>query len=254
MTDTFTSAVLDARRRAVRVPLPESLPETREEAFAAQIETLEALGLGVAGFKVGAQGRDGVPTAAPLPTGTVAEGRTVITPTADQPLWLEAELAFVVGQDLPSRETPYTPDDVLAAMAGVAAAMEIVQPRLLAWPEVPPLAALADFSANGGTVVSPVGAPAKGLHVEELTVEFRMGEVAMAVPGTQYPGQDAIRLVVWLANNMGLWGQAMRERGLRAGDVLITGSWNGVVPVVPGTTATTTIPGIGSVEVEIANG
>jgi len=139
-------------------------------------------------------------------------------------------------------------------MAGLAAAMEIVQPRLLAWPEVPPLAALADFSANGGTVVSPVGASATGLRVEDLTVEFRMGEVAMTVPGTQYPGQDATRLAVWLADNLDLWGEAMRARGLCAGDVLITGSWNGVVQVVPGATARTTIPGIGSVEVEIAAG
>ena len=131
MTDTYTTALVDARRRRVRVPLPASVPQTREEAFAAQMATLDALDLGIAGFKVGASGRDGVPTAAPLATGTVAEGRTIVTPTADQPLWLEAELAFRLERDLPVRDTPYASGEVLAAMAGVAAAMEIVQPRLI---------------------------------------------------------------------------------------------------------------------------
>src|SRR3546814_9280962 len=42
----------------------------------------------------------------------------------------------------------------------------------------------------------------RSLRVEDLAVDFRMGGLVKAVPGTSYPGEDAIRLLVWLANNL----------------------------------------------------
>jgi len=254
MTDVFTAAMVAARRSGRRGPLPAALPEDRAAAMAAQIATFDALGLGIAGFKVGASGRTGEPSAAPLAAGSIHRGKARITVSDDHPLWLEAELAFVLGADLPARAAPYAVSEVLAAAAGVAAAIEIVDPRLADWPNVPPLAAFGDFQANGATVVSEVGRPAVGLAVEAVTVEFRMGDLAKTVPGPKYPGEDAVRLLVWLADNIGLWGEATRARGLRAGDVVITGSWTGVDKAVAGTTASNTIAGIGSVTVEIAAG
>ena len=252
MTDDFTRAMVEARRSGRRVLLPAAVPEDRAAAFAAQIATLDALGLGIAGFKVGATGRTGQPSAAPLAAGTIHRERTRITVSEAHPLFLEAELAFVMGADLPAREARYTAAEVLAAVEGVAAAIEIVDPRLADWPKIPPMAAFADFQANGATVVSPVGRSAAGLDVQALTVDFRMGDLVKSVPGTSYPGEDAIRLLVWLADNIGSWGPAVRARGLKAGDVIISGSWTSVDRAVAGTTATNTIAGIGSVAVEIA--
>src|SRR3546814_8346347 len=100
-----------------------------------------------------------------------------------------AELAFVLRDDLPARDAGYSTAEVLAAVEGVAAAIEVVDPRLVDWPKIPPLAAFADFQANGATVVSAVGRPAQGLKVEDLTVDFRMGGLVKAVPGTSYPGE-----------------------------------------------------------------
>ncbi len=254
MTDDFTGAMVAARRSGRRAPTPGAAPEDRAAAFAAQIATLDGLGLGIAGFKVGANGRTGEPSAAPLAAGTIHRDRARVAVSGDHPLWLEAELAFVMGADLPSRDAPYASSEVLAAVEGLAAAIEIVDPRLADWPKVPPLTALADFQANGATVVSSVGRRADGLDVEALTVDFRMGDLVKTVPGTRYPGEDAIRLLVWLANNLRLWGPAVRARGLKAGDVIISGSWTSVDQAVAGTTATNTIAGIGSVAVEIAGG
>lgn len=249
---SFTDAMVAARRAGRRVATPDAIPQDRAEAYASQIATFQAAGLQIAGFKVGANGRTGEPGAAPLPAGTIHRDRTRIEVSEAHPLWLEAELAFVMGADLPGREAPYSADEVLAAVQGVAAAIEIVDPRLAEWPGVPPMAAFADFQANGATVVSAVGRPAVGLNVEDLTVEFRMGDLAKTVPGTKYPGEDAVRLLVWLADNLGLWGPTVQVRGLKAGDVVISGSWTSVDRAVAGTVATNTIAGVGSVAVEIA--
>jgi 2-keto-4-pentenoate hydratase len=252
MTSPFTAALIDARRRHVRVPLPDGVPEDRAAAFAAQAGTFAGLGLETAGFKVGAQGRSGEPTAAPLAASTVHRDHARVISTADRPLWLEAEVAMIVGRDIPcDHGTPE--DEVIGAMEGLAAAIEVVDPRLAEWPEVPPMAALADFSANGATIVSAVGSPALGVAVEDLTVTFEMGPVHVEVRGHNYPGQDMNRLPTWLVNHMAGWGADFADRGLKAGDVIITGSWIGVVPAEAGETATVTIPGIGQVSVEIAS-
>lgn len=254
MTTDFTAAMVAARRAGRRAPLPATIPEDRTAAYAAQIATFEALGLGIAGFKVGSNGRTGEPGAAPLAAGTIHRDRTRITVSDAHPLWLEAELAFIMGRDLPAREAPYAAADVLAAVEGLAAAIEIVDPRFADWPGIPPMAAFADFQANGATVVSGIGPTADGLKVEDLTVDFRMGELVKVVPGTKYPGEDAVRLIVWLANNLGLWGPTVTARGLKAGDVIISGSWTSVDKATAGTTATNTIAGIGSVSVDIVQG
>lgn len=254
MTTGFVDAMVAARRSGARATLPATVPVDRPAAYAAQAATFEALGLEIAGFKVGATGRTGEPGAAPLAAGTIHRDRTRISVSEAHPLWLEAELAFVFAADLPAREAPYAAAEVLAAVEGAAAAIEIVDPRLAEWPAVPPTAAFADFQANGATVVSAVGCPADSLRVEDLTVDFRMGDLAKTVPGTKYPGEDAVRLLVWLADNLGLWGPAVRARGLRAGDVVITGSWTSVDRAVAGTTATNSIAGIGAVAVEVTGG
>jgi len=253
MTSPFAASLIDARRSQRRVPLPDGVPADRAAAFAAQVETLDALGLGIAGFKVGAQGRSAEPAAAPLAAGSVHRDHAQVVTSAARPLWLEAEVAMVVGRDIPcDHGTPEA--EVLEAMEGLAAAIEVVEPRIAEWPEVPPMAALADFQANGATVVSAVGCPATGVQVEDLVVTFEMGPVHVEVHGQNYPGQDMNRLPTWLVNHMAAWGPDLAARGLRKGDVIITGSWIGVVPAEAGETATLTIPGIGSVSVEIAAG
>ena len=251
MTSPFAAAMIEARSSGSRISLPQEIPADRADAFAAQVETLHGLSLGVAGFKVGADGRTGEPSAAPLATATVFKNHTRIVTTEVQPLWLEAEVAMVVGRDLPC-DGGLSEADVLDAMEGLAAAIEIVQPRIVEWPDIPKLAAMADFQANGGTVVSAVGRPATGLREEDLTVIFEMGDKRVEVAGKDYPGQDMKRLPTWLANHMSGWGPEMAARGLRKGDVIITGSWVGVIPAVAGETATVTVPGIGSCTVEVA--
>src|SRR3546814_4316758 len=99
MTTGFIDAMVAARRSGRRVSTPDAIPADRAAAFAAQLATLDALGLGIAGFKVGASGRTGEPSAAPLAAGTVQRDRARIAVSDAYPLWLEAELAFVLRED-----------------------------------------------------------------------------------------------------------------------------------------------------------
>ena len=250
MSSPFAAAMVLARKAHRRVPLPDAVPEDSESAFGAQIDTLAGLDMEIAGFKIGAAGRAAEPNAAPLAAGTIDRGSARVVSTVERPLWLEAEVAMIVGRDLPC-DHGLSEVDVLAAMEGLAAAIEVVDPRLTEWPDVPPLAALADFQANGRTVVSEVGRPVVGTGIEDLSVTFEMGPVRVEVPGSGYPGQDMNRLPVWLANHMAGWGPMMVARGLKAGDVIITGSWVGVIPAEAGETATVTVSGVGRVTVEV---
>jgi len=243
---------LAAARGGGRIKLPDdAVPESREEAFAIQAETFAVHNAGIAGFKVGSMGPDAEVTAAPLENGTVMIGGDAVTVTDKRPLWIEAELAFRLGKDLPGRDGDYTVDEVKAAIATLHAGIEVVDPRFAAWPDVPPLAGLADLSANGRMIVSE-GVPFPlDFNIDETEVRFAMGRVAKTVPGEGYPARDPFRLLAWLASNTGVWGPGGRARGLKAGDVIMTGSWIGFLPMEPDTTASVAIPGIGEVELRI---
>lgn len=252
MSDDFMKAALQARIDGARAPLPDSLPEDRAASFTAQQQTLAELGAEVGGFKVGANGREAEPTAAPLPAWSIFQSGATVAPSCGDNLFVEGELAFIVAQDLPSKDGGYSQAELLQA-CNLAAAIEIVEPRFADWPNIPPLTALADFSANGATIISEPGPSAADLVEENITLNFSMGEDRKSVPGVDYPGQDAKRLLEWLSNNLSVWGESYSARGLRQGDVIIAGSWIGVIEAAPGALVTVEIPGVGSVSATIAD-
>jgi len=93
---------------------------------------------------------------------------------------------------------------------------------------VDPLSALADSLSHFGLVV---GAPipnwqALDLRAEQVRLIIGGAEIKR---GTGNPAGDMIRLVLWLANEGAHWAG-----GLRAGQVVTTGSWTGKDPVPPG--------------------
>ncbi len=244
---------LAAARGGGRISLADGLvPDDKAEAFAIQAETFEVLSAGISGFKIGAPAPDSDNiTCAPLATGTVKFGGDSITVTERLPLWVEAEIAVRLGADLPERDSPYSSEEAYQAIATLHAAIEVVDPRFSAWPDIPPMAALADLSANGRLVLSEGIAAPRHFEIGEITVDFSMGKIRKTMGPETFAGGDPMRLVTWLANNMGVWGHAGAGRGLREGDVITTGSWIGFLPAEPGTMATCSIDGVGSVGVQI---
>src|SRR5260221_523053 len=103
------------------------------------------------GWKVGlAPGAP--PSCAPMFASLIHPSPLAI-PAADVPmLGVEAEIAVRIGRDLPARATPYTRADIVDAIDGVCAAIEIVHSRLRAFLKAAPDDKLADNVGNGAFV------------------------------------------------------------------------------------------------------
>jgi 2-keto-4-pentenoate hydratase len=135
---------------------------------------------------------------------------------------LEAEIAFLVGQDLPPRATPYTREEAIAAMASCHPVIEVLESAFTDPTQASKLAALADLQMHGGFVYGP---PVANWH----TLNFNTESVTLAVDGVirvertgSNTSGDLLKLLPWLANQ-----GAARTGGLKSGQWITTGSWTG---------------------------
>lgn len=209
-------------------------PASPVDAYRAQAGLIEQFGTPI-GWKVGRKSPDVTPSCAPLfEARTYASGAHVATDTFR--LWqMETEIAFRIAHDLPTRNTPYTRAETMAAIGEMLACFEVIDSRFAEWPDVPPLLQLADLMSHGGMVL---GAPVPfdpAFDFVGAKTSITIGEDT--VVGAGNPAGDPIDLVAWLAAN----------RGLKAGDLVTTGSYTGMRVLPPGKTATGTVAGIGSV-------
>jgi 2-keto-4-pentenoate hydratase len=146
---------------------------------------------------------------------------------------IECEIAFQLRRDLPPRANePYTRNEVAAAIEAMRLAIEIVDPR---WPAGSgTLAELADGFNNGALVAGPRFEDWQGIAFAEVDIvlsaaapdpparELALGSARAILEG------DPFATVVMLAN-----AQPEGSPGLRAGDIVTTGSCTGA-PRVPG--------------------
>jgi 2-keto-4-pentenoate hydratase len=153
---------------------------------------------------------------------------------------VEAEVAFVLGEDLPAGDV--TGPEVLRAIAFVLPAIEVVDSRIRGW-DISIFDTVADNASSGLFVTG--GAPRRldeigDLRAAEMTLEVD-GQVVSSGTGADCLGHP-LNAVVWLAN-------AVAERGdpLRAGEIVLSGSLGPLVPVAPGATYEARITGLGSV-------
>jgi 2-keto-4-pentenoate hydratase len=249
MTDIATAArmLLDARTTGAPIAsLPTDVqPQTAGEAYAIQDAQIAALG-GIGGWKVGARAPDAEPNCAPLPRPLVFGSPHAFAPFRFPMHLVEAEIAFTLASDLPPRASAYTIDDVAAAVASVHAAIEILGSRYVDWRAQPPLAQLADFQNNGALVVGEGRATGTRIDQRATTVRVDVAESpALQVTGGNAAG-DVFRLLAWLANHA-----AARSGGLRAGDVITTGSCIGAYAVPPQSRVRATFDGLRPVEVTV---
>jgi 2-keto-4-pentenoate hydratase len=213
--------LLDARRtHNTLIDLPAELqPADIAEAYFIQDALAEAYGA-IGGWKVGAPSAQATPVFAPMPLAWIApSGSTLMT---GRYRGLEAEIAFLVGADLPPRATPYTREEALAAMASCHPAIEVLESAFADPTLAAKLASMADLQMHGGFVY---GAAFDGWH----DIDFNTETVTLAVDGVirvQRTGSntsgDLLKLIPWLANE-----GAVRTGGLRAGQWITTGSWTG---------------------------
>ncbi|RSY79337.1 2-keto-4-pentenoate hydratase [Sphingomonas koreensis] len=167
----------------------------------------------------------------------VADGGRLDPARALQPK-AEAEIAFVLGADLPEADT--TPEQVAAAVKTVHAAIEIVDSRIADWKIT-----FADTVADNGSsafFVLGEGKPLDGLDLEgaAMTMTFDGAVVSTGI-GAAALG-NPLNAAAWLAQTL-----AARGEPLKAGDILLAGALGPMVALTPGNTVHATIAGIGEV-------
>jgi len=206
--------------------LPEVMrPKTTEQAYLVQRAIMGQLG-GIGGWKVGSPS----PTAdaftcAPLPASGILESPAS---TACRDRGIEAEIALRLGRDLPARERAYTEAEIEAAIASAHPAIEVLESRYTDPDAVDPLSNLADSLSHHSLVLGPAIANWREIDLarEEVRVFLDGAEVKIR---TGNPAGGMTRLLLWLANTGTRWAG-----GMRAGQVVTTGSWTGKDFVMPG--------------------
>lgn len=175
----------------------------------------------------------------------VADGGRLDPARALQPK-AEAEIALVLGVDLPDPETKR--EQVAAAVASVHAAIEIVDSRIADW-KITFADTVADNGSSAFFVLADQGQPLAGLdlYAAGMVVEID-GKIASLGAGAAALGHP-LEAAAWLARTL-----ALRGEPLKAGDILLTGALGPMVTLAPGNHVRAIVGGIGAASFTYAAG
>jgi 2-keto-4-pentenoate hydratase len=237
--------LLEARRTLQPIDdLPESIrPKTVDEAYYVQDLMLAALGP-VGGWKVGAATPDATPLFAPMPAENFGANGECIAADGRRLRGVEAEIAFLMGKDLPPRSTPYTRGELLDAIASCHPAIELLESALLNPDAADRLTAIADLQSNGGFIHGEAVPNWQKFDFAGESAQLNVDGFVRVTNGKNNAGGDLLRVVLWLANDA-----QQRTGGLLAGQWITTGSWTGKVMVDSGSTVLARFPNFGEVTV-----
>jgi 2-keto-4-pentenoate hydratase len=233
------AALRDARRSARRVEPLATEWKPGELACAYRLQRAVAADLGpIRGWKVSgltaeqqrAMGVESALAAPLLGPWLHGPGATLQVSGFVQPR-LECEFAFALAADLPSRASAYTRAEVEAAIGTLRLGVEIVDRRLPAGSGV--LVELADDLNNGAYVVGTAIESWRDVDYAKVRIGLRRrverrDDMLAEGDGRAILDGDPVGALILLANL-----PALHPRGLRAGDIVTTGSCTGAV-ALPG--------------------
>jgi 2-keto-4-pentenoate hydratase len=219
---------------------PEQRPTTAAAAYAVQATMLERADLAQVGWKIGAttaatQALLGVdePLLGPLfAPHCHPDGAEVKLVAAHRP-GLESEFLVGLATDLPPRDRPYEASEVAAAVEFVAPAFEIIGCRFEGGLAGEGLLVVADGGGNAAIVRGQAVRDWRRFDLGRHAVRLRVNgaEVAAGSSSDLLFGEP-IGAVAWLANHA-----LLKERGLRRGEMVMTGTCTGLTFIKPGDAA-----------------
>jgi 2-keto-4-pentenoate hydratase len=238
--------LLQARRTVQPIDdLPPAMaPKTLEEAYYVQDLMLRAIGK-AGGWKVGAMSPDGPPFYAPMPVDGFATSGERITREYRRLRGVEAEIAFLMGKDMPPRSAPYSREELVDAIASCHPAIELLESGLLNPDAVDRLTAIADLQSNGGFISGSAVEGWQDFDFAKESAQMNVDGFVRVANGKNAAGGDLLRLVQWLANEA-----QGRTGGLLAGQWITTGSWTGKIMADSGSVALARFPHFGEVTVQ----
>ncbi|MCA9548764.1 MAG: fumarylacetoacetate hydrolase family protein [Myxococcales bacterium] len=175
-----------------------------------------------------------------VPDGGTLDVSKMIQPKA------EAELAFVLGEDLVG--PGITAVDVINATAWVAPCIELVDSRIQGW-DIKIVDTVADNASCGMYVIGEAKASPLDVDLNLAGTVVKVdGEVVTTGAGAAVQSGPA-NAVAWLANTLGELGLPFRK-----GEVILSGSQSILLPVTAGQTLECIIGGLGACSVTFTNG
>ncbi|WP_345603907.1 2-keto-4-pentenoate hydratase [Pseudonocardia adelaidensis] len=153
---------------------------------------------------------------------------------------IEAEIAFVLGEDL--AEGDLDEGTARSAVAEVQPALEIVDSRVAGW-DITIVDTIADNASSGLYVLGEPRQPLGQLDLRgvEMTLVDEEGGTVSSGSGSACLG-DPVNALLWLARTAQDLGDP-----LRAGEVVLSGALGPMVPVRAGARYTATLTGLGTV-------
>src|SRR5580704_14907445 len=223
--ELISAAAMLLKARRTNTPIddlpPEVRPVTLDEAYFVQDRLALAYGE-IGGWKVGAPTAGATPMFAPMPRAWIASNNAELA-GKHRFRGLEAEIAFLMGKDLPPRAKPYSRDEVVAAIASCHPAIEVIESGLTDPTKASKLSMVADLQMHGAFVYGAAVANWQSIDFSKEHVTLAVdGVVRVERTGSNTSG-DLMRLLPWLANE-----GAARTGGLKAGQWVTTGSWTGL--------------------------
>lgn len=156
----------------------------------------------------------------------------------------EAEFAFRLAKDLPARGAAYTRAEVADAVSALHLAIEIPDARFERFAEVGGAQIAADDAFASWFVLGDDVPGWRSLDlVQQKTLFRRNGEVVSRGSGANVLGDPLVALT-WLVNHA-----AEHEGGVRAGDIVTTGTSLPPASLTPGDEFVAEFEGLGTVRV-----
>ena len=242
------------RDGTVIASLPDGLrPASRAEGYAIQARYAALTGQRQVGWKLAATspsgqqhiGVDG-PLAGRLLAGRVDADGATVPPGPNRMRVAEAEFAFRLGADLPAREGPWDPDEVLAAVDTLHPAIELPDSRFEPFEKAGGAQLIADNACARNFILgAAMPGSWRAADLARHPVQIRGGSGTRDGVGANVLGSPVLALA-WIAGEMSRHGT-----GLAAGEVITTGTCTVPLAVSPGDHVTADFGPLGRVSVRI---
>lgn len=152
---------------------------------------------------------------------------------------VEVEVGFILADDLPGAGC--TEEDVLAATAAFAPALELIDTRITNW-QIKLCDTIADNASSAGWVLGDARVSPKDIDIKAIdAVLSRNGEVVAKGRSDAVLG-NPVTSVAWLARKVESFGVR-----LKAGDIVLPGSCTKAFDATPGDNFVADFEGLGSV-------
>ena len=236
MTNSPAQLLWNARLNKIQIPHSfDGYPTSETEAYNVQTEMIATSGLDVVGWKIGATVEAlfpvlGVtqPFLGPLFKPYTYNSGTEIK--AIPSTRVETEIAVRLKSDLPAREAPYSRTEIEAAIQSIHPSFEIIEVRFDGELEGAGFRAIADGGLNGSVVL--------GSEVINWTdYNLENYPVSLAINGSIVCDGNFAVLIwdhVFDALSWSMAQPMLSQHGLRANDIVMTGTCTGMIPVSPG--------------------